>query len=69
MNNNIIQEGDDFKVEYNNLGHLQAQIDILEDSVPSKDKKEEYNIWKKQMNALMSEYNKISNSKIYKLIS
>jgi len=64
MNENITKEGDDFKVDYENLGAIQAEIDFLEDNIPDKRKKE-YLEWLERFNYLANLYNSLTDSKIY----
>jgi len=65
MNENIIKEGDDFKVDYENLGAIQAEIDYLEDNIPKKSDKKKYSEWEERYSYLKNLYNQLSDSKVY----
>jgi len=60
-------ENGDFKVDYENLGAIQAEIDFLEDNVPDKREKLEYSQWQERFNYLANLYNSLTDSKIYSI--
>ncbi len=64
MNENIVKQGEDFKVDYENLGAIQAELDFLEDNKPFKTS-QMYPEWLERFNYLANLYNSLTDSKIY----
>jgi len=54
---------EELKMDFENLGAIQAEIDYLEDNVPSKG--EEYSVWLERFHYLSNLYNQLSDEKIY----
>lgn len=53
------------KMNFENLGAIQAEIDFLEENTPNKKNKVEYLEWSERFNYLCNLYNKTTDSKIY----
>lgn len=53
--------------EWKDAGELALEIFKLEDEIPDKRKKE-YEEWRKKINFLFAEYNKLTNFAAFKLI-
>lgn len=55
-----------FGKEYLNLGEVNNEIEKLENVVPDKRKKQEYEQWKTKINFLIEVYNKLCQFKSFK---
>lgn len=57
-----------FNKEFENCGQIKEEIDKLEDNIPDKRNKKEYDIWKEKVNILFGKYNEFVQIAVYKLI-
>lgn len=55
------------KIDFENLGAIQAEIDYLEENSPDKRKKKEFKEYLERFNYLCGLYNKLSGERVFQI--